>query len=360
MDELTLQHEAQKRCLREIYEEGRELLSKFIMEKCSKECEKLLTKTMTEARVEMEKECSETVDKELAQQSVLFQEQLQNTLSNLEAGDKDRMEEMKSQCLVAMDLQSHLLICQKVTEMIHMMALERKRWRTNVEGENERIVGAIDRSRIVKESTLDDQSESIKKSTTEVLLQQLDGGVGVRISADYESKISQENPDDFMIEASQQKVCDLDEVLIIHQPAVSKDKLMNDDASLDWIDRKLDINFQGKPAFPSTVSWDKLDANSEENNQSSFTSSIFKRFTQSNATMENLSPEELASKIIKMVKESSDEKQLQENVASIFTKVKSTEKLPTVDLHAPVVTLVPMPMPEGVNIKDSFQTKRVS
>lgn len=366
MEELTLQNEAEKSCLRKIYEEGRELLSKFIMEKCSKESEELMGKMLAEVRVEMEKKCSETVDRELAQQSVLFEEQLQNTLSNLEANDKDRMEEMKSQCLVAMDLQSHLLICQKVTEMIHMMTMERKRWRmklTDVKRENERIVGTIDKKRrVAKESTLDDQSKSIKTSTTE-MLQQLDG-VDVRIFTDEKrnfQEIHHQNHDDVMIEAAQQKLCDLDEVLIIRQPSVTQDKLMSDDASVDWIDRKHNVDCKGKHLFPSSVSWNKLDTYSEPFQQS-FTSSIFQRFSQPNASMQSSSPEKLASRIIKMVKETSDERQLQRNVASIITSVKSVEKLPTVDRHSPIVTLVPMPKPEGVDIKDSLETleKRVS
>lgn len=358
-----MQHEAETNCLREIYEEGCELLSKFITDKCSRKFKELMAETLAEARVEMEKECCETVDRELAAQSVLFQEQLQNTLSNLEEGCKDRMEEMKSQCLVAMDLQSHLLICQKITEMMHMMTMEKKRCRTKLmdvkrEHEGEKKSGS-------KVSTLDDQSKSIKQLLTE-MLQQLDG-VDVRTLAQDEMRIFHEIHrihDDVMIEASQ-KVCDTDEVLIIHQPAVAKDKLMNDVASLDWIDRKNDVNFRENHAsFPaaSFSKHDAIDKNVQSSFASSFESSIFQRFAQSNSPSQSSSPEELASKIIKIVKETNDDKHLKENVASIISNVMSAERFPPVDLHAPVVTLIPMPKPDGVNVKDSFRTieKRVS
>lgn len=109
----------------------------------------------------------ENLDRELTQQSVLFQEQLENTLKNLEINDRDRMEKLRNKCLKAMDIQNHLTACRHMTDMMQLLATQRKQNKhRNMKTRNEQ-------ESIIRETSGEharlNQSKSIKHLWKELL-----------------------------------------------------------------------------------------------------------------------------------------------------------------------------------------------
>lgn len=121
-----------------------------LKQETSKENSKLSDELLTEREsnsnsektVEKKENCQQQIDKELAHQSTKFQEQLQNTIKNLEVNDKDRLEEMRRQCLEAMDVHQHLMACRQITEMMQLLATQRKQnQRQMMKNEHKSIIG---------------------------------------------------------------------------------------------------------------------------------------------------------------------------------------------------------------------------
>lgn len=192
LSDLSEQHEVEKKCLKRIYEDGRELLKSFIEEKCRLETEKLLCKAVKDTTLELERKISVDFERELAQQLALFEEQMENTLKNLKINDKQRMEEMRSQCLSAMDLQTHLLAVRQISELMHLMTVEKQFWKVKLANMSEDLVSdeALSESETTSTPTPGNQSKSIKRLWIE-FLQRVDDCAGEELDGD-EMRICQE------------------------------------------------------------------------------------------------------------------------------------------------------------------------
>lgn len=365
VNQLMMQHDAEKNCMRQFYDDSRELLREFVMGKFKAESEELASKAVAEAKIEMDKKCSEQVDSEIARQSFLFQEQMENTLKNLEINDKDRMEEMKRQCLNAMDIQSHLMLCRQITEMMHMMTIEKKHWRKKMESQR-KPTELESEGKLLKKYAQHNQSKSIKYLLTE-FMQELNDLDVEALDGDDE-KIYQEIHQ-ICRKFKRQKVDELEKLLIIEEPTVGE--LSKNNFNLDWIEMEdSNKNIENRPPFID-VKWEKFEIDNSivqiQDNVwgSSFASSVFDRFTQPQDSIHPNASSDIAqviSSIIEIVNISKDDKQLQEkNIAAKIHDV-IMKKVPTVDPLAAAVDIVPMPKVETVSIKDSLETleKRVS
>lgn len=365
VNQLMMQHDAEKNCMRQFYDDSRELLREFVMGKFKAESEELASKAVAEAKIEMDKKCSEQVDSEIARQSFLFQEQMENTLKNLEINDKDRMEEMKRQCLNAMDIQSHLMLCRQITEMMHMMFIEKKHWRKKMESQR-KPTELESEGKLLKKYAQHNQSKSIKYLLTE-FMQELNDLDVEALDGDDE-KIYQEIHQ-ICRKFKRQKVDELEKLLIIEEPTVGE--LSKNNFNLDWIEMEdSNKNIENRPPFID-VKWEKFEIDNSivqiQDNVwgSSFASSVFDRFTQPQDSIHPNASSDIAqviSSIIEIVNISKDDKQLQEkNIAAKIHDV-IMKKVPTVDPLAAAVDIVPMPKVETVSIKDSLETleKRVS
>lgn len=146
MKQLKMDHDDEKRCLMKIAEDARKIMVEFITKKCQMDCEKMVDKAVIETRTEIEQKCAESIETELAQQTFMFQEYMEITLKNMEINDMDRMNELRNQCLRAMDLQNHLLICRQITELMHVVAIKKSNCRfkmMDMSNEYESIIGTI-------------------------------------------------------------------------------------------------------------------------------------------------------------------------------------------------------------------------
>ena len=360
-----MQHDAEKNCIRQFYDESRELLREFVMERFQKGSKNLASEAVDRAESEMDENCFELVDAEVARQSVVFQEQMENTLKNLEFNEKDRMEEMKKQCLNAMDLQSHLMLCRQIAEMMLMMTVEKKHWSKKIEELQQRPTELENEKKLLK-CAQPDQSNSIKYLLKELMhrlddldVQALDGDEKKIYDKIYQ--ISREK----LMERKQENA---EELFFIQEPTVDKCELSKNELNRDWIEehdtRK---SVQQQPPYIN-VKWEKLE--NEENFaqtdivDGSFASSVFNRFTQPQNSIHPNAPSDIPqieSSIIGMVKNSKYEERLHEDISAMIHDVIKT-KLSSVDPSTPAANFVPMPKVESLKIRDSLETlaKRVS
>lgn len=128
-DELSRDHEEEKKNLIKVFEDSRKVFCEFVAKKCQDEIYKHVEEAVGKTRQEMEVKCSKRIDDELAQQHTILQESMEVTLKNLEANDRDRMNELCNQCLNAMDVQNNLMMCRQITELMHLMSIEKNHWK---------------------------------------------------------------------------------------------------------------------------------------------------------------------------------------------------------------------------------------
>lgn len=357
MDELLAQHEEEKLCLKMIYEDGRELLREFVIRKCQKEADEQVTKAIADTKGEMEKKLSELVDKEVAQQAVSFEQQMENTLLNLESNDKDRMQEMREQCLKAMDLQSHLMVCRQITELLQVMIVEKQRWRMK----NESFVDNV--------SLREHQSKSVKKLWTD-FLQQLDVVDCEKFDRDDRMIFDsvRQFQSELMLEQKQRiDIADGAECFVIHEP--DKSTATTNGATLEWINRKDNDDCIGKAnmklASSVDIKWDRVgERAADESVVGSFSEAIFNRFAQPQHSMQHhpsLTVPKVASSIMNLMRESKDEKELELNIGMLIQDA-IMKNLSLVDATAAAADIIAMPKIETVHIKDSIAVmeKRVS
>ncbi|CRK92940.1 CLUMA_CG006624, isoform A [Clunio marinus] len=169
INDLISKHEYEKTKLRKTYDDARDLLTKFTSKKFQIEMGKVRTKAYDEAESEMNGKVLEIVDREIANQNILCQEQINNTLKNMEINNRDRINEMKNQCLKAMDVQNHLMTCRHITEMMHMMTVQKRYWSrqiSDMKNDLENLMGTLP-----KNSFPHHQSKSIKRLFMELVSQ---------------------------------------------------------------------------------------------------------------------------------------------------------------------------------------------
>lgn len=339
-----MQHEDEKLCLKELSDGALDLLRETLAKECEAERKLLLEQTSVETAKEMETDCAEKIDAKLMQQSIEFEEQLQRTLKDIEAGNKQQIEVLKDSCLDAMDRQHNLLSCRQITETMHMMITNEKHWRTKMTDMKNEIANPA-------KDDLGNQSKSLKQLWIE-FQRQLDGFDGGKLRGDEKELFDQIHQigGELMIE-QEPKAC-----FIIHEPITTAvddsmaEEFRTNTEHVDWIDkREKQSLWQIKREPYVSVKW--KDGEIESPNVDSFTSSLFQRFLQPQCSMQRL-PAVVASSIINLMRNSNDDKSLEENIAALiqdlmkgFAGDKSSADAKTLD---PTST-------GGVRIEDSLE-----
>ncbi|CAO1399367.1 unnamed protein product [Diamesa hyperborea] len=127
-DAVVKQHEYDKSFIMESYEDSREIM-KQLMRKTIEDKEdpaELIENAINDTKEQMKNQCNEAINNELALQTANFNEAMQTTLKNLEINDKNKLDKMQNECLKAMDVQCNLFNCKQVTEVMHVMAMEKQ------------------------------------------------------------------------------------------------------------------------------------------------------------------------------------------------------------------------------------------
>lgn len=127
-DELINSHEEEKKTLINIFEDSRKVYCEYLAKKCQDEIGKHVNKAVINTRQELEEECARIIDTELAQQHTVLQESMDMTFKNLEANDRDKMNELCNQCLNAIDVHGNLMMCRQITELMQLMSTEKLHW----------------------------------------------------------------------------------------------------------------------------------------------------------------------------------------------------------------------------------------
>lgn len=282
-------------------------------------------KSVEALKFNIHKECDEKLEQELLLQSVVFQEQLENTMKNLEANDRDRMEEMRNQCMKTMDVYHHLMACRQVTEMMQLLATQRKQNKQRkIETRNESIITAPsgEHSRL-------NQSKSIKYLWREFLARIDDYSDDAQLDSDERKivdKIQQIRNDlDCMLEG-------VDEIFIIS----------GQEGQQDWLHRTSDVDVCKITQRP-IVEWEHTNNESDIPKGNSFTSLLFKHPQERRAS----EIPKITSSIIKMARG--------EPETNVDTDQNKLMKKLLLDASSPDVEIVPLPNPKAASIKDSVE-----
>lgn len=310
-----------------------------------------MCKAVKDTTLELERKFSSDVERELAQQLALFEEQMENTLNNLKINDRQRMEEMRSQCLSAMDLQTHLMAVRQISELMHLMTVEKQFWKAKLANTRKDLVSdeALSESETTSTAAQGNQSKSIKRLWIE-FLQRVDDCAGEKLDGD-EMRICQE----------------------IHHV---REKMMKQPGNYDRTSTTGDIAAeQAETPSPSTigsarhrptsngtdrfidVAWEKMENNGNESDtDDSFSCHALKQFLQ---PQHSLHPEIASS--IKNVMKKVRELQLDGNMAGMIHDALLAE-FASLNSLSQAVDFVAMPKTEVVTIRDSLNIleKRVS
>jgi hypothetical protein len=242
---------------------------------------------------------------------------------------------------------------------MHVMTIEKQRRVTMMDGRNENgSNGGAERGvSEVKEPTWDHQSKSIKQLWMEFFnrLVDVDGAMLDGDERRIYDKIYQLH-DELMMEQKRATAIDgSDEILVVHRP----------NNNLDWIHRNDDdIQLKSTEVASSVdVKWEKAES-SEAPANDSFVKSVFNRFAQPRHPMlqQTTTVTQIASSIMSMMRESKDEKQLQERIVAMLIQDEMMRKLFSHGSSAPAFEVIPVPKSRAVSIKDSLEVteKRLS
>jgi len=370
--QLQVEHERKMEEVKKFYDEGRCLLSESIKKKCRMENDKLLAKAIESTRREAKQKCAEAMAKELVVHTAEWEEKLRNTLAEREANDGQRMAEVRNQCLKAMDVQHQLLICRQITELMHMMAWEKQTFRVkmlDMRNEYASIIGALERKlenaaekvpATCEIMTQANQSKSIIEMWRE-FLKQLNaaaadaGRLSHNEQSIYEAAqcldeklASDRDQHDDVTAAASATVAD-DELFIIHQErmeaagSVANHQSVNDDECLgrNVMPRWMEVDEEEEAEAEAGVEATKSPAD-----VATFASSIFHRMSMDSTRSKSIiNIPEIASSIIRLVKDGKDSKNVESLLEEAFAKahpvpVKESEPIPALKHRDDSVELV--------------------
>lgn len=349
-------HVEEKNDMVKIFQEARTIFCEFIAKKC-KESEKLVEKARADTRDEMKAECTKIIDDELANQHKTFEESMETTLNNLRANDRDRMNELRNQCLNAMDVQHHLMMCRQITELLHLMSVEKRHYEaklSELKDKYDRTISLLQSQHPQSHLSGEHQSKSI---FTAALTKTLDS-VNVNTLDEHEKRIFDEI---HRIMANNDRDSKIFIVTEASSSAVENSRNIIDEN--DWINRKEDEMRLQRTSASVAVQWEKQDPTCNVFNDDTFMSSIFNRMSTDVERPSLGATQKIASSIIAMVRESNDDKLLEESINELLhNMVTKHQRIPVESVMQPVI---PMPVlrNEPLRIKDSMELingKRIS
>jgi hypothetical protein len=348
-------HEEEKNDMVKIFQDSRTVFCEFIAKKCKEETDKLVEKAREDAREEMKSECSKIIDDELANQHKIFQESMETTLNNLRANDIDRMDELRNQCLNAMDVQHHLMMCRQITELLHLMSVEKRHYEaklSELKNKYETTISSLQSQHPLSHLSGEHQSKSIFIAALTKALE----SVNVNTLDEHEKRIFDEI---HRIMANNDRDSKIFIVTEASSSAVENSRSIIDEN--DWFNRE--TRLQGASASVA-VQWERQNPTLGVFDDDTFMSSIFNRISITDFERPSSeATQKIASSIIAMVRESNDDKLLEESVTEILhNMVTKHQPLPAESVMQPVI---PMPVlrTEPLKIRDSAElinAKRIS
>jgi hypothetical protein len=359
LNQLKMQHDKEIESLVKLHEEKSEKREKIEC-KISTESVKFKQKenptknfnsntNIDDMKSEMEKKCKEAIDKELVFQTASFQEQMENTLKNLNVNDRDRMEKMRNQCLEALDIQHHLMACKQITEMMQLLATQYKQNRLmkmDVKNEHESIIAAASGV-----NPRNNQSKSIKH-LWEGFLGQVDDIQNETLDTDEREILDKIQQIRNELSGKPCQLCgdESDEILIISE---SNDR--ENETNLKWLYHNINDADVRKISARPTVEWEKSEP-VEIPTGNSFTLSLFNHISQPQQHTRPSSILKTDSSIMKMAR---GESKLEEASSqdAIMKKLLFVDPFQAAD-----VDIIPMSKTEVASITDSLQVaeRRVS
>lgn len=355
-DELAKDHEKEKKNLIKVFEDSRKVFCEFVAKKCQDEIYKHVEEAVIKTRQEMEVNCSKKIDDELAQQHTILQESMEATLKNLEANDRDRMNELCNQCLNAMDLQSNLMMCRQITELMHLMSIEKNHWMermSDLKDKYEMTIKTLENklNSFIVESSPEHQSNSFIvalwkrffKSLKSIDVNELNGCEREILNEIHRIQSDLiENYDDnlsriFFVAGDNNN--DIDE----KQQDFPDENLIN-----DWIDQKDGECLKMESSV--AVEWKRQNLSEVISIEDKFISSISHKMSKANV-LTNIHDSMLsktASSIMTMVKGSEDDDRLLEGKI-----IEILHKLPIQQQALTKSDIIPLPNVDTSHIRDS-------
>lgn len=368
-DEVLKERAEDKKYYLKVIQENAKNLCDVAVKKCQEDIDEHVSKAIAETKHEMTLECSKVVDDELAQQHIKNQEFMEVTLKNIEANGRDRMDELRNQCVKAMDLQSDLMMCRQITELMHLMSVEKQYWRAKLDAlrdEYENKIFALQNqlNSFVSELSRGHQSNSIIIALWKKFFECL-YGVNVNGLSRHERSIF-----DALQRIQRDLIENFDDnsngTFIIHEQDkshVNKSNDVDDDVYDDWNRNMNECLARGN--FPKdssvAVNWQRQKFIEFDPIEDSFMSSIFHRMSQADAG--DLTLSKIALSIIAMVREfkdcDDDDKVLMKMIMSMLRKMTQTQDA----LSSLSTDMIPLHKTDSLQIIDSvelIEKKRVS
>lgn len=354
--ELKKLHEQEKKDMIEIFHDSRKVFCDFISKKFKQDTEKLIEQARDEVRREMEVRCANLIDEELAQQHKNFEESMEVTLNNLKANDRDKMNELRSQCLRTMDVQHDLLVCRQITELLHLIGVERRHCEEKLCEMSGRYKATIESLQSRLEAHETHQQHPSKSIFTAALMTTLNGVDDVNALDEHEKRIFDEIQR--LMQNDSNHGNDDNEAssgtFIVSEASNSH---QNSNKS-DWI--FVNDNEMGSQRNSSSVAvqWERIDSLEIPEADDAFLSSIFND-TSSTTDAQTLS--QIALSIMELLKLELDERNLQTAISAVLRNTLGMQKRETLQ------PLIPMPTTttsaDPLRIKDSVEIvhqKRIS
>lgn len=344
-------HEEEKNDMVKIFQEARAVFCEFIAKKCKEESDKLVEKARVDTREAMKAECTKIIDDELANQHKIFEESMDATLNNLRANDIDRMDELRNQCLNAMDVQHHLMMCRQITELLHLMSVEKRHYETKlseVKNKYETTISSLQSQHPSTHLSGEHQSKSIFIAA---LTKALDS-VNVNTLDEHEKRIFDEIR---RIMANNDRDSKIFIVAEASTSAIENSRRIIDEN--DWLNREEDeLRLQTASV---AVQWEKQEQNYGIFDDDTFMSSIFNRMSTDVDRPSSRATQKIASSIIAMVRKANDDKLLEESITEILHSMVTKHQ------RVPAESVIPMPVlrTEPLQIRDSAElvnAKRIS
>jgi hypothetical protein len=364
-DDLSCKYEAERESLVSIFHDSRRVFCEFLSKKCRDEIDRSVERAKADTIREMEEKCASFIDDELAQQQIIFQESMKVTLNNLNANDRDKMNELRNQCLKAMDVQSHLMMCRQITELVHTTSVEKHHWQRRLgamreEYEFKVITLQMRLNSLVGEILREHQSKSIIialwlsffKSLSAIDVNQLTQHER-RMFFDFQQIQCElvENSED-----SSSRIFKVEEKEKMDKKSLDGD---DDDDDSNWMKNIDECNLKWKEngVKDSSVilNWRQSPVeNISTTAQDAFMSSIFHRTSQTDCDYSMIS--NTASFIIALVRRSTNVNQLTETIVEILRNLLKSLELSTAE------SFVPMKKVDPLHIRDSKEIieKRIS
>lgn len=349
-------HEEEKNDMMKIFQEARTVFCEFIAKKCKEETDKLVEKAKLDTREAMKEELAKLIDDELANQQKVFEESMEMTLNNLKANDRDRMNELRNQCLNAMDVQHHLMMCRQITELMHLMSIEKCHYDAKLSEMRDKYEMTISSLQSQLPSSLltgEHQSKSIFIATVEKVLERF----ALNRLDEHEKRIFDEI---HCIMANND--CDSKIFIVTEASSNAVENSLNIIDENDWINQKEDEMRLQRASASVAVQWERQ--NLSIFNDDTFMSSIFNRMSTDFDRPSSKATEKIASSIIAMVRESNNDKLLEESITEILHNMV-TKQHRVLPAESVVQHVIPMPVmrERSIQIKDSVELineKRIS